>query len=110
MKLIAIFHEPQECGNPYILLVNSFDGQVVKRIDLPRGYATAGYKEDYTYYKGRYINNAKFIASEDTFKQGMEEQGINMRGWCVYKRRKTDIADFVKAILPKEVINLITIG
>ena len=40
----------------------------------------------------------------------MEEQGINMKGWCVYKRRKTDITDFVKAILPNNVINVITIG
>lgn len=109
MKLIAIFHEPQECGNPYILLVNSFDGQVVKRIDFPRGYYTAGCKKEYIHHKGRCINNNRYTASEDTFKQGMEEQGIDMRGWCVFKRERTDIVDFVKAILPKDVINLITV-
>lgn len=50
----------------------------------------------------------KYTASEDTFKQELIEQGINMKGWCVYKRRKTPFFDFLNEILKEyNVINLL---
>lgn len=52
----------------------------------------------------------RFNSSEDSFRRGIEEQGINMKGWCVYKRRKTPFFEFLKNILPNDVVNLIPIG
>lgn len=171
MKLLAIYHAPQECGNPYVMFVNLEDGQPVRAIDIPDGYWKSGFEaEPYyeptgeiikkthsanylpeigeckeyrrnKYYKLKEIVNIqpwkfdlgegnymegydatlvyeicrrkidyRFDSSKDTFRQAMEEQGIDMTGWCVYKRRKTEFMEFLKAIMPAEVINVIRIG
>lgn len=171
MRQLAIYHAPQECGAPYVMLVNLEDGQPVGRINIPEGYWTSGYKaEEYyeptgdiirrkhsgnylpetgkveQYRRDKYIRlkeivnvksrkvnigegkymevyNAtlvyevcrrklgyRFDSSKDLFRQEMEEQGIDMTGWCVYKRRKTEFMDFLRAILNDSVVNIIRIG
>lgn len=52
----------------------------------------------------------RFSAAADTFRKHLEEQGINMKGWCVYKRRKHAEEEFLKAVIPyedEEVVNFI---
>lgn len=157
MKLLAIYHAPQECGNPYVMFVNLEDGQPVRTIDIPDGYWNSGFEaEEYydstgeiitekhscnylpeigevkQYRRNKYIRlkeivdvkpwkflvyevcrrkvGYRFNSSEDSFKRKLEEQGINMKGWCVYKRRKTPFFEFLKNILPNDVVNLISIG
>ena len=172
MKLLAIYHAPQECGSPYVMLINLENGQPVKTIDIPEGYWDSGceyagyielmdeekvkshsgyhlpelgetqsfenfktgeykryvlteitdvveskrsnfkctfYDAKLHYRRFREKKAFRYSSAEDTFKKEMEEQGINMKGWCVYKRRKTEFMEFLKAILP-EVVNLIQIG
>ena len=171
MKTLAIYHAPQECGQPYVLLINLENGQIVRTISIPEGYSFSGFEvEEYyeptgeivikkysgtclpsigstewerrdkkimlseikdvqnwefplggdEFFKGydatlcynvvRRKLSYKFDAKKDTFRKGLEEQGINMKGWCVYKRRKTDFNEFLKAILPSDVVNIIHIG
>lgn len=40
----------------------------------------------------------RFSVEYDTFRKKLEEQGVNMTGWCLYKRRKTEFRDFVKDV------------
>lgn len=171
MKQLAIYHAPQECGEPYVMLIDLETGQPIRTIDIPEGYCYSGFEVEYYYeptgevirkkhlatylpevgevehYRGdKYIYlkeiidveswkldlgegdfmegyNAtlvyeisrkkqcyRFDSSKDTFRQAMEKQGIDMTGWCIYKRRKTTILDFLKAVLPKDVVNIINIG
>lgn len=44
MKTIVIYHEPQECGDPYFLLINAETGEAVRCIELPSssGYTSSG--------------------------------------------------------------------
>lgn len=169
MKLLAIYHAPQECGEQYVMLINLEDGQPIRTIDIPEGYGYSGFSTC-TYYEptgeiytrrhsGNYLPQVgdinqyginkyirlkeikdvkpwsikclkglkgynatliyevcrrrvgiRFNSSEDSFKRKLEEQGINMKGWCVYKRRKTPFFEFLKNILPNDVVNLISIG
>ncbi|MBO7444319.1 MAG: hypothetical protein J6T69_05830 [Methanobrevibacter sp.] len=171
MKQLAIYHAPQEYGEPFVMLINLEDGQPVRTINIPEGFYDAG-SEIETYYEptgeiitkkhsGNYLpvvgerecfrsNNhlclkeildiqpwefdlgegeymkgydatlvyevcrrklvCRFDSSKDTFRKEMENQGIDMTGWCVYKRRKTEFTDFLKAIMPDDVINIIKIG
>ena len=173
MKTIAIYHAPQECGNPYVLLVNLEDGQVIKTINISsssdywysgiisqsryemldeyvdekfsgvplpeigtteylnrrkREYMlesitdvkkkTFGINDEFVFYDAvlhyrrfRTIHEFRFSRSEDTFRQELEDQGIDMTGWCVYKRRKTDFKEFLKSILSDfNVVNVLNIG
>ena len=170
MKQLAIYHAPQEHGNPYVMFINLENGKPIRTIDIPEGYWDSGFeaegyyesigdtirkkhsgnylpkigeikqcsRDKYAYLvdivdvkpwkidlgEGEYMEgyNAtlvyevcrrklgyKFDSSKDLFRQAMEEQGIDMTGWCVYKRRKTEFIDFLKAIMPTEVINIIII-
>lgn len=111
MKQLAVYHKPQECGEPYVMLVNLEDGQPVRTIDIPNGYSYSGMEVEHYYEPatGKRKVGYRFDASKDTFRHIMEEQGINMTGWCVYKRSKTDFMDFLRAIMPNEVINIIRI-
>lgn len=171
MKQLAIYHAPQEHGEPYVMFVSLEDGQPMGHLNIPEGYEYSGFeaegyyesigdtirkkhsgnylpkigevkqyrKDKYIYLKeivdvkpwkfdlgeGEYMEGYdatlvyevcrrklgyRFDSSKDTFRQEMEEQGIDMTGWCVYKRRKTEFMDFLKAILPKDVVNIINIG
>lgn len=49
----------------------------------------------------------RFVASKDEFRKQMEEQGIDMTGWCVYKRMKHEIKDFLRNVLPYDIVNII---
>ena len=46
MGQIIIYHQPQECGNPFFMILNSIDGKVIQVIDLPSpsGYYYNGYE------------------------------------------------------------------
>lgn len=171
MRLLGIFHYPQECGEPFIQFVNLENGEVVreKTITFPdmEGYYDSGVKSGWKYYSTNIVkgvetyssnhlpklgeikdisknntcistkievleectfNNGgkfytykitwckcirkyekRFNASDDTFRQELEKQGVNMKGWSVYKRRKTDFNAFLKQIFP-DAINIIRIG
>lgn len=171
MKEIIIHVTPQECGGPYIMVVDSATGQEVKTIGLPElsGYYSSGcefmptyvptgrtstrksieyssnstpselpkigskvrrggnywelvsienhvevcngctdtgltsvYKHSITIHYAEMIqkSNFKYDASKDTYKKEMEKLGFNMKGWCVYKRRKTNYKDFIRALFP----------
>lgn len=172
-KVILLFGQPQECGDPYVSVIRLTDGQVDRTINIPEGYWNsgreyAGYKElmdekkienhsgnylpelgetqafenfktgnikryiltEITDVKESKLCNSEFIfydaklhytryrermafrfsSAKDTFKKEMEEQGINMKGWCVYKRRKHTEEEFLKAVIPhedEEVVNFI---
>lgn len=49
MKVIAIYHHPQECGDPYIALISQDTGQVVETITIPDGYYDSGSERVDTY-------------------------------------------------------------
>ena len=42
MNVIAIYHRPQECGEPYIAVVNQQSGEIVEKITVPDGYYYSG--------------------------------------------------------------------
>lgn len=46
MGQIVIYHEPQECGNPFFMVLDSVNGKVTQTIDLPSssGYYHDGYE------------------------------------------------------------------
>ena len=69
-----------------------------------------GYDATLVYEVCRRKSIRRFDSSKDTFRKEMENQGIDMTGWCVYKRRKTEFMDFLKAIMSDDVINIIKIG
>lgn len=81
-KVLAVFHWPQESGDPYVLFVRLEDGTVTKRIDFNED-VTEDFTEDY-YCSGR-------NGTEDYFKANLEKLGFNMSKWDVNKRIKADI-------------------
>lgn len=54
-----------------------------------------------------------FCAQEDSFRHQMEEAGFDMRGWCLYKRRKHSYWTFIRDVASKykdyHLVNLIEI-
>ena len=44
------------------------------------------------------VDERCWVAANDTFKQEMAKLGFDMKGWCLYRRRKTHYKDFLKAI------------
>lgn len=44
MNVIAVYHQPQECGSPYLTFISQSTGQVVETVDLPTGYWNSGSK------------------------------------------------------------------
>ena len=42
MNVIVIYHQPQECGSPYLTFISQETGQVVETIDIPTGYYNSG--------------------------------------------------------------------
>ena len=57
----------------------------------------------------------RFSRELDTFRQGMEEQGFDMTGWCLYRRRHTDFREFLKTVVNTwkqkyHLVNLVEIG
>ena len=42
MKVIVIYHQPQECGSPYLAFISQKTGQVVETVDVPVGYYNSG--------------------------------------------------------------------
>ena len=44
MNVIVIYHQPQECGSPYLTFISQESGQVVETVDLPEGYWDSGLK------------------------------------------------------------------
>ena len=42
MNVIVIYHQPQECGSPYLTFISQETGQVVETIDIPYGYYNSG--------------------------------------------------------------------
>lgn len=49
MNVIVIYHQPQECGNPYLTFISQETGQVVETIDIPTGYYNSGHIKTDTY-------------------------------------------------------------
>lgn len=167
MRKLAIYHAPQECGDPFLMFVNLENGQILENetINFDKGsYWDSGceliecfkhtgvtrttkgsssripevgdsgyygrncwvstnveitaqrellgrlcYEYVITWEKQIRYFERKYTASEDEFKQNLINQGIDMTGWCVYKRRKTDFKDFIRAIVPDDVVNVIFI-
>lgn len=68
---------------------------------------TIWFKANLHYRRVRERLCKRFCASEDTFRKRMEEQGIDMTGWCVYKRRKFNVEDFLKSVIPYDIVNFI---
>lgn len=44
MNVIVIYHQPQECGSPYLTFISQQTGEVVETIDIPYGYYDSGCK------------------------------------------------------------------
>ena len=42
MNVIVIYHQPQECGSPYLTFISQETGQVVETVDIPTGYYDSG--------------------------------------------------------------------
>ena len=42
MNVIVIYHQPQECGSPYLTFISQQTGEVVETIDIPYGYYDSG--------------------------------------------------------------------
>lgn len=95
--------------NKYLRLKEIVDVKPWK-FDLGEGNYMEGYDANLVYEVCRKKLGFRFDSSKDLFKQEMEEQGINMSGWCVYKRRKTEFMDFLRAILNDNVVNIIRVG
>ena len=49
MNVIAIYHHPQECGDPYLTLISQETGEVVETITIPDGYYDSGSERVDTY-------------------------------------------------------------
>ena len=49
MNVIVIYHQPQECGNPYLTFISQETGQVVETVDIPTGYYNSGHIKTDTY-------------------------------------------------------------
>ena len=44
MNVIVIYHQPQECGSPYLTFISQETGEVVETVDVPYGYYDSGRK------------------------------------------------------------------
>jgi len=44
MNAIAVYHQPQECGCPYLTFISQETGEVVETVDIPEGYFDSGCK------------------------------------------------------------------
>ena len=175
MNAIAVYHQPQECGSPYLTFISQETGEVVETVDIPEGYFYSGCQHIKQLHKvysfteqidrgGRRPNKhntvpsahygynphhyeyvvtkvtdikhdmnifptwratlhidaciaksvTKYSSSDDYFKKQMTESGFNMKGWCLYKRRKTEFLDFLKQVASTykdyHLVNLIQIG
>lgn len=95
--------------NEYIRLKEIEDVKPWK-FNLGKGEYMEGYNANLVYEVCCRKLGYRFDSSKDTFRQAMEKQGIDMTGWCVYKRRKTEFMEFLKVIMPDNVINIIKIG
>ena len=42
MNVIVIYHQPQECGSPYLTFISQKTGQVVETVDIPTGCYDSG--------------------------------------------------------------------
>ena len=42
MNVIAIYHQPQECGEPYVALISQETGEMVETVTIPTGYYNSG--------------------------------------------------------------------
>ena len=42
MNAIAVYHQPQECGSPYLTFISQETGEVVETVDIPEGYFYSG--------------------------------------------------------------------
>lgn len=165
MRLLAIHHEPQECGDPFILFVDMETGEVQqdRTVTIKGNYWDSGCEWFYTYtptgrketharwqrtepplgeklpmkrgkwlstsvekHEGNYPDSLvrydieysemiercerRFLAPDkDEFRVSLERQGLNMKGWNAYKRHKTEYRDFIRAIMPDDVINVVFI-
>ena len=45
MNVIVIYHQPQECGSPYLTFISQETGQVVETVDIPTGYYDSGFEK-----------------------------------------------------------------
>lgn len=165
MRLLAIHHEPQECGDPFILFVNMETGEVQqdRTVTIKGSYWHSGVEWFYTYtptgrkethsrwqrtepalgeklpikrdewlstsvekHEGNYPDGLvrydieysemikrcerRFLTPDkDEFRVNLERHGFNMKGWNAYKRHKTEYRDFIRAIMPDDVINVVFI-
>lgn len=49
MNAIAVYHQPQECGCPYLTFISQETGEVVETVDIPYGYYDSGVKKQDIY-------------------------------------------------------------
>ena len=42
MNVIAIYHHPQECGEPYVVFVNQENGEILESVTIPENYYDSG--------------------------------------------------------------------
>lgn len=174
MNVIAIYHSPQECGQPYVAFVSQDTGQIIDSVDIPNGYYDSGSERvtfldkvysfqekvnmsprptpENVWIKARFLPNPhhyvfkvtkidnikedksvfptwtadvsvdacrertqwKYSSKSDHFRHRMEKSGFNMKGWCCYKRQKTEFKEFLKKVCSTykdyNIINLIEIG
>lgn len=65
---------------------------------------------DVTYEKVIRDSEKRYLSPDkDEFRVSLASQGLDMTGWNVYKRHKTPYKDFIRSVLPKEVVNIIFI-
>ena len=175
INVIAIYHAPQECGEPYVAVVSQETGKIIDTITVPDSYYYSGCEmvkqlqpvrsfteeicttkvptpESYIPkaqlgYPGRkyeYVvtkvdvtgedwdiihtynctvhvdaclckEQWRYSRSLDTFRKKMEEQGIDMTGWCLYRRMRTPLDTFLRTVVTLRnpdyhLVNLIKIG
>lgn len=55
------------------------------------------------------VDKEIYSSEHDDFKREMKLMGFDMKGWCLYKRMKTNFVEFMKAVLPDNVINVIEV-
>ena len=60
MNTIVIYHQPQECGSPYLTFISQETGQVVETVNIPTGYYDSGFeKTDHYTPVDTFIKNVK---------------------------------------------------
>lgn len=63
-----------------------------------RSVGTCAYEVEAIGVVAKVVDERYWSAASDTFKQEMAKLGFDMKGWCLYRRRKTHYKDFLKAI------------